>query len=156
MWDSYTAVERWGVEPAKYDIRGEVMYAEIGPGICEWYCRVADELYGLYIVPDTIRKAQRQFGYAKQALAGIGPIRRFYLEVIGRVAKFDTTSLLYPLKRDESLFSAEEYQRMKALVDEGVGQAQAMLPVALGAMNGDTTPLPAWFGDTDFAGKPAE
>ncbi len=154
MWDSYTAVERWHIEPQRYNIKPEIMYAEIGSGICAWYTKAADELYGLHICPDDMRQAQRQFGYAKQALGRIGPIRRFYLALIGKVAKFDTTSLLYPSKRDESLFSMAEYEDMKAMVDEGVRQAQQMLPVALAAMNGDMSPLPGWFGDTDFAGKP--
>ena len=155
MWDSYTAIECWGIEPSKYSIGPEVMYGEIGPGICEWYCRVADELYGYHVMPKMVRKAQKQFAFAKQTLASIGPVRRRYLALIGRVAGFDTTSLLYPVKRDESLFSMAEYADMKAMVDEGVRQARQMLPAALAAMNGDAAELPAWFGDTDFAGKPA-
>ena len=83
-------------------------------------------------------------------------MRRRYLALIGRIARFDTTSLLYPVKRDESLFSMADYAGMKAMVDEGVRQAQQMIPVALAAMEGDSEELPTWFGDTDFAGEPVD
>lgn len=155
MWDSYTATEKWGIEPEKYTIHPEVMYGEIGSGICAWYCKAADQLYGLHITPNMVRKSQKQFAFAKQTLGSLGPLRRRYLAVIGRIARFDTTSLLYPVERDESLFSMAEYADMKKLVNEGVRQAQQMIPAALAAMNGDTAELPAWFGDADFAGKPA-
>jgi len=39
------------------------------------------------------------------------------------------------------------------MVADGVRQACGMIPVALAAMSGDNTPLPAWFGDTNFAGE---
>jgi hypothetical protein len=152
MWDSYTAVEHWGIEPSRYDIGPEIMYDVLGDGVCGWYSRAADELYGLHIGPQTVRQAQRQFAHAKQALGHVGPVRRFYLDLIGKVAGFDATSLLYPLKRDDSLFSAADYAGMKAAVDEGVRQAKEMLPAALRAMDGGLSPLPAWFGDLDFAG----
>lgn len=155
MWDSYTAVERWGIEPEKYAIYPEVMYGIIGTGICEWYCTAANELYGLHITHKIVRKAQKQFAFAKQTLGSLGPVRRRYLALIGRIARFDTTSLLYPIKRDESLFSLVDYEGMKALVDEGVRQAQQMLPIALAAMNGEAQELPEWFGDVDFSGEPA-
>jgi hypothetical protein len=154
MWDSYTATERWGIEPSKYPIGPEVMYGRIGAGICDWYRTAADELYGLHITPEMVQKAQKQFAFAKQTLGSIGPMRSRYLAIIGRMAGFDTSSLLYPSSRDESLFSMAEYADMKSMVDEGVRQAQQMIPTALAAMNGDAAELPAWFGDTDFAGEP--
>ena len=154
MWDSHTSVEHWGMEPSRYNIEDEIMYDEIGPGIRAWYSIAADELYGLHISPAAVRQAQRQFAHAKQALGRVGPVRRFYLGLIGKVAGFDTTSLLYPIKRDFSLFSAAEYESMKASVDAGVGQAREMLPIALRAMAA-AEPLPPWFGDLDFAGEPA-
>ncbi len=156
MWDSYTAMECWGIEPEKYAIYPEIMYGGIGPGICEWYTRAANELYGLHITPGMVSKAQKQFAFAKQTLGSLGPLRRRYLALIGRIARFDTTSLLYPVKRDESLFSMADYAGMKAMVDEGVRQAQQMIPVALAAMEGDSEELPTWFGDTDFAGEPVD
>lgn len=156
MWDSYTAMECWGIEPEKYAIYPEIMYGGIGPGICEWYTRAANELYSLHITPGMVSKAQKQFAFAKQTLGSLGPLRRRYLALIGRIARFDTTSLLYPVKRDESLFSMADYAGMKAMVDEGVRQAQQMIPVALAAMEGDSEELPTWFGDTDFAGEPVD
>ncbi len=154
MWDSYTAIERWDIEPEKYAIYPEVMYGEIGFGICEWYTKAANELYGLHITPNMVRKAQKQFAFAKQTLGSLGLLRRRYLALIGRIARFDTTSLLYPIRRDESLFSMAEYAGMKGMVDEGVRQVQQMLPVALAAMDTGSQELPAWFGDMDFLGEP--
>jgi hypothetical protein len=155
MWDSYTASLHWGMEPSRYNIESEIMYDPIGPGICAWYCRAAEELYGLHISPEAVRQAQRQFAHAKQALGRVGPVRRFYLGLIGKVAGFDTTSLLYPVERDFSLFNAAEYERMEASVDAGVAQAREMLPIALRAMAA-AEPLPPWFGDLNFAGEPVE
>jgi len=152
MWDSYTAVEYWGIEPSEYEIYSEIMYKELGWGICKWYSQAADELYGLNIYPEMVRQAQKQFAHAKQALGRVGPLRRFYLGLIGKAVGFDTTSLLYPIKRDFSLFSAIEYENMKAAVEEGVRQAREMAPAARRAMDGDDTPLPLWFGDMNFEG----
>jgi hypothetical protein len=153
MWDSYTSIEKWGIEPRQFEIYPEVMYGAIGGGICEWYSRAAHELYGCALSPDTVRTAQRQFAHGKQALSHIGPVRRFYLNLIGRTAGFDATCLLYPLSRDESMFSAAEYVDMQMIIAEGVRQARNMIPVALAAMSGDQTTLPAWFGDMNFAGE---
>ncbi len=157
MWDSYSAIEQWNIEPQKFDIYSEVMYGQIGNGISEWYKTAAKEVYGKDIKIKMTRQAQRHFAKAKRALEKTSKSLslRVLIKIVSTIMGFDVRSMMYPEQRDYLLFSQEEYKDMQRMISKGVDEAAEMITFALGFIGGSLkTELPNWFGDMDFAGKP--
>ena len=154
MWDSFTAKEQWGIEPEQYDIYSEVMYGQIGQGICDWYQAAAKDVYGKIISADVIREAQKHFAKAKRMLANIGFPGKLLIRMINAISGFDAGTMTYPEKRDFSLFSKKTYASMQDMITKGVDEACAMISFGLDYIKGvGSQELPAWFGDADFAGE---
>lgn len=153
MWDSYTAKEQWDIEPDEFDIYRDVMYDTVGRGPCEWYRAVAKDVYGRNIGPRVIRQAQYHFAKAKKSLDSVKWPGRMLMNVISRITGFDVGTMIYPQSRDESLFTTEEYSRMRKMIDRGVGESAEMIRVAFDYIHSNSpAELPEWFGDTNFAG----
>jgi hypothetical protein len=155
MWDSYAAKEQWGIEPQQFDIYSDIMYGEVGSGICGWYQAIIKDVYGKKIRAHIIRKAQRHFAKVKLLLADLGLLGRVLIRIIRGVSGFDVNTMTYPEGRNEEWFSHEEYVRMQDMLQKGVDEACDMISFALGYISGDESTLPEWFGDTDFSGVEA-
>ena len=154
MWDSMIAKETWDIEAAHYDFSAEIKYALLGDGICDWYCDVAKKIYDTEITPKLMHQAQKHYAKVKKSLSNLNIGVRLLLKFATRVMKFDTRSLKYPLERDFSLYSEQEYQSMKGLIAKGVDEAAQMIAYAIGCFDGEqTAELPDWFGDVDFSGN---
>ncbi|MDD5016818.1 MAG: zinc dependent phospholipase C family protein [Eubacteriales bacterium] len=153
MWDSYSAKEQWDMEPGQFDIYPEVMYGDIGSGICDWYKTAAKDVYGRDIPAGMIKQSQKHFAKAKSSLANLSFPGKILIKIISVAAGFDARTMTYPKQRDESMFSKEEYVRMRGMISKGVNEAIDMIGFALNYIkNKSCGELPRWFGDTDFAG----
>lgn len=155
MWDSYAAKEQWDIEPQQFDVYSDIMYGEVGSGICHWYKTVIKEVYGKDIRAKIIRRAQRHFAKVKLLLADINLLYRVLIRIIRGLSGFDVGAMTYPDCRSEEWFSHEEYVRMQDMLQKGVDEACDMIRIALGYISGDENTLPEWFGDTDFSGVKA-
>ena len=155
MWDSFAAKEQWDIEPQQFDLYSDIMYDEVGSGICHWYKTVIKEVYGKDIRAHIIRRAQRHFAKVKALLADINLLGRVIIRVIRGLSGFDIGAMRYPEHRSEEWFSSEEYARMQDMLQKGVDEACDMIRFALGYISGDENTLPEWFGDTDFSGVKA-
>lgn len=153
MWDFILTEETWGTRADEYDFKSEIRYAKLGMGICEWYCDAAEKLYDTKITPKIVREAQRHYASAKQSLNNLHLPGKIALWFAGNFLKFDTHSLQYPKEIDYTLFSKEEYEDMKALIEKGVSEAAEMIRFAFKYFESDKPlELPEWFGDKDFSG----
>jgi hypothetical protein len=155
MWDSYAAKEQWDIEPQQFDIYSDIMYDEVGEGICGWYKTVIAQVYGKDIRAHIIRKAQRHFAKVKVLLGDLGLFCRVLIKIIRGLSGFDVGAMTYPEQRSNEWFSSEEYARMQDMLQKGVEEATAMIRFALGYISGEEEALPEWFGDTDFSGAKA-
>ncbi len=154
MWDSFIAKETWDIEADHYDFSGEIKYAPLGAGICDWYCDAAKKVYDTQITPKLMLQAQKHYAKVKKSLSNLSLGVRLLLRFATRVMKFDTRSLKYPLTRDYSLFSKEEYKLMQGMIAKGVSEAAEAIRFAIGYFEGDgAQELPEWFGDIDFSGN---
>lgn len=157
MWDSYSAKEQWDIEPQQFDIYSEVMYAQIGSGISEWYKSAAKQVYNKDMKIKVVKQAQKHFAKAKSALEKTSIPVKMLIKIVSGIMGFDLRSMMYPEKRDFSLFSAEEYKDMQLMISKGVDEACEMINFALDFIGGNVKKeLPKWFGDFDFAGRPAD
>jgi hypothetical protein len=157
MWDSMIAKETWDIEADHYDFSSEINYAPLGEGICDWYCDVAKKIYDTEITPKLMHQAQRHYAKAKKFLSNLNIGVKLLLRFATRVMKFDTHSLKYPLTRNFSLFSKEEYKSMQGMITKGVSEAAEMIRFATEYFDGDeASELPEWFGDVDFSGDAAK
>lgn len=153
MWDSYTARDQWGIDPQQFDAPAEILYDDVGVGICAWYKTVANDVYQKVISLDVVRQAQRHFAKAKKALADINLAGRLLIHIVSATTGFDARRMLYPERRDETWFSKEEYVRMQRMIAKGVEESCDMIRYALACMGGLPQELPDWFGDKNFAGS---
>lgn len=157
MWDSMIAKETWDIEADHYDFSSEIKYATLGAGICDWYCDVAQKVYDTEITPKLMRQAQKHYAKVKKSLSNLNFGVRILLRFATRIMKFDTRSLKYPLTRDYSLFSKDEYKLMQDMIAKGANEAAEMIKFALCYFDGDEAQeLPEWFGDVDFSGDASE
>ncbi len=152
MWDSYTAKEQWGIDPQYFDAPAEILYDDVGVGICAWYKTVANDVYSKVISLDVVRQAQRHFAKAKKALADINLAGKVLIHIVSATTGFDARRMLYPEKRDETWFTKEEYGQMQEMIAKGVNESCDMIHFALEYMGGQPKDLPIWFGDKNFAG----
>lgn len=154
MWDTIVAHETWGINPTEYNFKQEMDYGEICGGVRQWYCDVAKKLYDTDIKPIYIREAQKHYASAKQALNNIRIPGRAVLWIASKLLRFDTRSLLYSKEIKYDMFSKDEYEHMKSLIEKGVDEAVKMVKFALEYFESDTPKeLPKWFGDKDFSGS---
>ena len=154
MWDSIITQETWGTRADEYEFRKEILYSKLGDGVCDWYCDAAKQIYDTKITPSIVREAQRHYAIAKQSLNNIRFFGKIALRFASRFLKFDTHSLQYPEKIEYTLFSKEEYEDMKKLIEKGVDESAQMVKFALDYFEADVpTELPEWFGDVDFSGN---
>ncbi len=153
MWDSYSAKEQWGIDPQNFDAPAEIMYDDVGEGICAWYKNVANDVYQKVISLDVVREAQRHFAKAKKALSDINLAGKVLIHLVSVTTGFDARRMLYPERRDESWFTKEEYKKMQEMVSKGVAESCDMIQFALDFVCGQPTEMPSWFGDKDFAGS---
>lgn len=154
MWDSYTSKEQWNIEPKQFDISADVMYGDVGDGICEWYCNIAKHVYQINIKPYMIREAQKHLAKAKKALNNITLPAKMLIKAINKVVGFDLSNMTYPEKRDFLVFTKEEYDNMRKTLDTGVDEAAKMIHIALNVIHQDNKKaLLPWFGDKDFSGN---
>lgn len=155
MWDSYSAKEQWDIEPQQFDIFCEVMYGQIGSGISEWYKTVAKQVYNIDIKIKVMKQAQKHFAKAKRALEKTSIPIKMLIKMVSTIMGFDIRSMMYPEKRDFTLFSAEEYKDMQRMISKGVDEACDMINFTLDYIGGNIKKeLPKTFGDYDFAGRP--
>lgn len=154
MWDSFGAKELWDIEAEQYSFSSEIKYRELGAGICDWYCDVAQKVYNTYINPKVVLQAQKHFAKAKQSLNNLRLPGEILLKFAGRVLKFDTSTLKYPKVRDFSVFSKDEYKSMQKMIQKGVNEAVEMVSFAMDYIEGgEKGIIPEWFGDVDFSGN---
>ena len=155
MWDMYSAAEQWDITPRQFDFYSEIMYGEIAPGIDTWYRAAAQDVYGHALDNNAICQAQRDFAKAKKALARLRWPGKAFLCVIGALNSYNVLTLLYPKEKDASLFSAEEYEKMRCLISKGVVEAAEMVGFLMAFAGArDEMVVPEWFGDRNFAGVP--
>ncbi len=153
MWDSYSAMEQWNLNPQNFDVSAEIMYDNIGEGICAWYKAVADDVYKRVISLDVIKQAQWHFAKAKKALADINLPKKLLIHMISAMTGFDARVMLYPERRDETWFSKDEYSQMQNMIAQGVKETCDMIRFAFDYIDGQIKPIPSWFGDKNFSGK---
>jgi hypothetical protein len=153
MWDSFIAKEKWGIEPEQFDIYSDVMYGEIGGGICEWYAAAAESVYGCALNTKAVIQAQRYLAKAKKALSNIHITGKVLLKILSVITGFNLKTMLYPHERDESFFTGEEYRSMESMFKHGVEEACDMTRFMLEYISGSKEELPDWFGDLNFAGE---
>lgn len=152
MWDSYSAKEQWDIDPQNFDAPAEIMYNDVGEGICAWYKNVANDVYEKVISLDVVREAQWHFAKAKKALANINLAGKVLIHLVSATTGFDARRMLYPERRDETWFTQEEYKQMREMIAKGVAESCDMIEFALDFVGGQPKELPEWFGDKDFAG----
>ena len=154
MWDCIITDETWGTRADEFEFKKEICYAKLGFGVCDWYCDVAQKIYDTKISPKIVREAQKHYASAKQSLNNLGFMGKIALRWASDFLKFDTSSLQYPTQIDYTLFSEEEYEKMKALIKKGVEEAADMVKFALDYFEAKVQQiLPEWFGDVDFSGE---
>jgi hypothetical protein len=153
MWDSFTAKEKWGIEPEQFDIYSEVMYGKVGSGICEWYSSVAENVYNADLSGKAVSQAQCYLAKAKKKLANIHLAGKILLKLISCIIGFDLKTMMYPEERNDSLFSGEEYSSMLSMFKHGVDEACDMTKFMLEYISGLKKDLPDWFGVVNFAGE---
>jgi hypothetical protein len=153
MWDSFVAKEQWGIEADEYDPIPEVMYGEVGKGICGWYSAAARDVYGSKLKEKAIKQAQQHLAKAKQAFRNIRMPHRALIRVIKKFWGFDAMTMIYPKERNESLFSGEEYKGMQGMIQKGVEEALSMTAFMLEYISGKVSEIPLWFGERNFAGE---
>ncbi len=152
MWDSYSAKEQWDIDPQSFDAPSEIMYDDVGEGICAWYKNVANDVYQKVISLDVVREAQWHFAKAKKALANINLAGKVLIHLVSATTGFDARRMLYPERRDETWFTQEEYKQMQEMIAKGVAESCDMIQFALDFVGGQPKEIPEWFGDKDFAG----
>lgn len=152
MWDSYSAKEQWDIDPQNFDAPSEIMYDDVGEGICAWYKNVANDVYQKVISLDVVREAQWHFAKAKKALANINLAGRVLIHLVSATTGFDARRMLYPERRDETWFTQKEYKQMQEMIAKGVAESCDMIRFALDFVGGQPKEMPEWFGDKDFAG----
>ncbi len=152
MWDSYSAKEQWDIDPQNFDAPSEIMYDDVGEGICAWYKNVANDVYQKVISLDVVREAQWHFAKAKKALANINLAGRVLIHLVSATTGFDARRMLYPERRDETWFTQKEYKQMQEMIAKGVAESCDMIQFALDFVGGQPKEMPEWFGDKDFAG----
>ncbi len=152
MWDSYSAKEQWDIDPQNFDAPSEIMYDDVGEGICAWYKNVANDVYQKVISLDVVREAQWHFAKAKKALANINLAGRVLIHLVSATTGFDARRMLYPERRDETWFTQKEYKQMQKMIAKGVAESCDMIQFALDFVGGQPKEMPEWFGDKDFAG----
>lgn len=153
MWDSYMSKEQWDIDPQNFDAPAEILYDDIGEGICAWYKTVANDVYHKVISMDVVRQAQRHFAKAKKALADINLAGKLLIHIVSAMTGFDARRMLYPERRDETWFTKEEYMKMQAMIEKGVNESIDMIRFALDYIGGQPKEIPDWFGDKNFAGS---
>lgn len=152
MWDSYSAKEQWDIDPQNFDAPSEIMYDDVGEGICAWYKNVANDVYQKVISLDVVREAQWHFAKAKKALGNINLAGKVLIHLVSATTGFDARRMLYPERRDETWFTQEEYKQMQEMIAKGVAESCDMIQFALDFVGGQPKEMPEWFGDKDFAG----
>ena len=152
IWDSYSAKEQWDIDPQNFDAPSEIMYDDVGEGICAWYKNVANDVYQKVISLDVVREAQWHFAKAKKALANINLAGRVLIHLVSATTGFDARRMLYPERRDETWFTQKEYKQMQEMIAKGVAESCDMIQFALDFVGGQPKEMPEWFGDKDFAG----
>lgn len=152
MWDSYSAKEQWDIDPQNFDAPSEIMYDDVGEGICAWYKNVANDVYQKVISLDVVREAQWHFAKAKKALGNINLAGKVLIHLVSATTGFDARRMLYPERRDETWFTQKEYKQMQEMIAKGVAESCDMIQFALDFVGGQPKEMPEWFGDKDFAG----
>jgi len=154
MWDCIITDETWGTRADEYEFKKEICYDKLGFGVCDWYCDAAKKIYDTKISPKIVRESQKHYASAKQSLNNLGFMGKIALRWASDFLKFDTSSLQYSTQIDYTLFSKEEYEKMKALIKKGVDEAVDMVKFALDYFESAVQKiLPEWFGDVDFSGE---